>query len=70
MEVSIAAGDARVPFDAPVLGMEVELDTPANIRHGEIDAGQPAARAANQPSLAFDRYASTVQLLGEQDLAV
>lgn len=70
MQLSVAAGVARVTFDAAVVGVHIQFDAPSNLRHCEVDAGESPARPANEVRLTLDGHAAVTQLLGEHDLGV
>ena len=70
VQVAIPACIATMALERPVLGVDVELDTPAATWHGEIDASSAPTIGPDESGLVLDRYATCAQYLGQHDLRV
>jgi hypothetical protein len=70
VQVPDATSTARVALERSMLGMDVELDAPADGRHGEVDACRSSIRCAYEHGLILDRDSSRTQRLSEPDFVV
>jgi hypothetical protein len=69
MQVAIATSVASVPIQRPMLGMDIELDSPTDLRHCEIDSSQATA-VPHDARLMFNRYATVSQLFSKHDFGM
>ena len=63
-------GVGRVALHRAVLGMDVQLDTPARVGHGQVEVHRATVRRSDDADLVFDRNTLPTERVSERDLGM